>query len=841
MVEPVQAEAPSGAGNSAHAAADEQAGERIRVRGLVQGVGFRPTVWRLANAAGLVGSVRNDGQGVLIRAWGNRRALDGFVAELTAHPPPLARIDRLERDPLVQPPPQGGFVIEPSAAGAVHTAVLPDAAVCGDCLAECLDPDDRRYRYPFVNCTHCGPRLSIVRAVPYDRARTSMAAFPMCAACAAEYGDPADRRFHAQPNACADCGPRLTLEPLGDAVAPPAGDDPLECVAALLRAGRVVAIKGIGGYHLACDAADDGAVRRLRTAKQRHDKPFAVMAASVAMVRRYCQVDDAEAQALESPAAPIVLLRRRSRPGGRSHEAVRTCEGRSHEAVRTCEGLSQEAVQAHPCGSGLPAAIELSEHVAPRQSTLGFMLPYTPLHALVVASLDRPMVLTSGNPSDAPQCTGDDEARRTLTGLADYLLSHDRVIVNRVDDSVVRQVAGRLRLVRRGRGYAPAAVPLPPGFETAPEVLGFGGELKNTFCLLGDGRALLSQHMGDLEHAAAFADYRRSLVLYQQLFGAAPRRLAVDAHPDYLSSQLGREQGRGRSLPVEEVQHHHAHLASCLAENAVPLDAAPVLGIALDGLGYGADGGLWGGEWLVCDYRGFRRVGALADVALPGSAAAVREPWRNLVAHLVRLPGWPAFQREFGHLPVARYLAGKPVPTLTAMIRGGVNSPPTSACGRWFDAVAALLGLSADAVSYEAQAAMELEALAGDVLPDRGYPLDLVARDGLLRLDPAPLWQAMLVDLAAGRDPASVAGRFHRGLADGVVAMTQALRRRESLGTTVALSGGVFQNALLSAAVTSGLADAGFRVLSHRDVPTNDAGLALGQAVVAAARALQEG
>ncbi len=797
MAEPVQAASPSG---DASEAVDETVGERIRVRGLVQGVGFRPAVWRLANEARLTGTVRNDGEGVLIEIWGGRRTLDRFVAALVSRAPPLARIDGIERASLRAPPAADGFTIVASAGGEVHTAVLPDAAVCADCLAECFDPGDRRYRYPFVNCTHCGPRLSIVRAIPYDRAGTSMAVFALCPSCGAEYDDPADRRFHAQPNACAVCGPRLALEPLaGAAPAPVAVEgDPIEAVVRLLAAGCIVAVKGIGGYHLACDAANDAAVRRLRTAKQRHDKPFALMAASLAMVRAYCHVGDAEGGALASSAAPIVLLRRKS-----------------------------------------PAT--LSEAIAPGQSTLGFMLPYTPLHALIMASFGRPLVLTSGNPSDSPQCTDDDEARRSLAGLADFLLSHDRVIVNRVDDSVVRLTAGRMRLMRRGRGYAPGFLALPPGFEHAPQVLAFGGELKNTFCLLKDGRAILSQHMGDLEHAAAFADYARSLALYRNLFDASPGHLAVDAHPDYLSSKLGREQALAAALPLSEVQHHHAHLASCLAENGVPRSTGPVLGIALDGLGYGADGGLWGGEWLICDYRGFRRVGALADVPLPGGAAAIREPWRNLVAHLVRWVGLESFEREFARLPVARYLTGKPVATLAAMIRGGINAPETSACGRWFDAVAAVLGLSADRISYEAQAAMELEALAGDVLPDEGYPLDLAAHAGLLRLEPAPLWRAVLEDQARGVAPRTIAGRFHRGLADGVVAMTRALWRQESaMQPTVALSGGVFQNALLAAAVTAGLRDAGFRVLTPCAVPANDGGLALGQAAVAAARVLEE-
>ncbi len=549
-------------------AAARIAGERVRVRGLVQGVGFRPHAFRLATECGLAGEVWNDAEGVIVRIWGPAAARRLFLRRLRTEAPPLARIDALETLPLGGAPPQRAFRILASHAGAVRTGVAPDAATCPACLAEVRDPDDRRHRYPFTNCTDCGPRLSIVGGIPYDRARTSMAGFTMCAACQAEYDDPGDRRFHAQPNACPRCGPRLWLESAREANA-----DPIAATRERLAAGEIVAIKGIGGFHLAVDATDADAVQRLRTRKRRYDKPFALMASDIDVVRRYCALSADEQALLTSPAAPIVIL---------------AAAGRE----RVAPG------------------------VAPGQRSLGVMLPYTPLHHLLLEGLERPIVLTSGNPSEEPQCTGNEAARARLSGITGHLLMHDRAILNRVDDSVVRVMDGAPRLLRRARGYAPAPLPLPDGFASAPPILAMGAELKNTFCLLQDGRATLSQHIGDLEDAATFADYRASLALYRSLLGHEPEVVALDRHPDYLSTKLGRELG----LEVIAVQHHHAHIASCLAENGVPLDADPVLGVALDGLGYGEDGTIWGGEVLRADYRGFTRLAHLRPVPMLGGA-----------------------------------------------------------------------------------------------------------------------------------------------------------------------------------------------------------------------------
>ncbi len=763
------------------------------MRGLVQGVGFRPHAFRLAADCGLSGEVWNDAEGVLIRIWGEAAARRRFLVRLRDEAPPLARIDALETRPLDEASP-AGFRILASHANGVRTGVVPDAATCPACLADVRAPDNRRYRYPFANCTNCGPRLSIVRAIPYDRARTSMAGFTMCRACQAEYDDPADRRFHAQPNACPECGPMLRMESAaGETLT---DRDEIAAARALLEAGGIVAIKGIGGFHLAVDATNAEAVQRLRARKRRYDKPFAMMAGSLDVVRRCCTVKADEQALLESPAAPIVIL--------------------------AADGPQRVA-----------------PGVAPGQRTLGFMLPYTPLHHLLLEGLERPIVLTSGNLSEEPQVTGNDEARARLSALADHLLTHDRAIVNRLDDSVVRVMDGAPRLLRRARGYAPASLPLPEGFANAAPLLAMGAELKSTFCLVRDGAATLSQHIGDLEDAATYADYRRNLDLYLGLLQHEPEMIAVDLHPDYLSTKLGRQIAEGAGLPVVAVQHHHAHIAACLADNGVPLGTRPVLGVALDGLGYGEDGTLWGGEFLLADYRGFARLAHLRSLPMPGGAQAVREPWRNTYAQIRAGLGWERFAREHADLELCAYLRQRPLATLDAMLARGLNCPLSSSCGRLFDAVAAALGICRERATYEGQAATLLEALIDDAAlhaAGRGYPSALLVEQGRIVLDGAPMWFALLCDLAQATPRAVIAARFHLGLARAIVDVVDALRDQRF--ETVALSGGVFQNRLLFERVSDGLRDRDFTVLGHRRVPANDGGLALGQAAIAAARAL---
>lgn len=770
--------------------------ETISVSGTVQGVGFRPFVWRLAQQYQLRGRVWNDGEGVVIEAWGEEHALAAFRHQLQTAAPPLAQIDAIRAVPLLDEVIPTDFVIVESQAGATATNVASDAATCPQCLAEINDPANRRYRYPFTNCTHCGPRLSIIRAIPYDRANTSMQSFTMCSACQAEYEDPADRRFHAQPNACPDCGPQLWLEDgNGQRLADDLALDAMGYAARLIHQGYILAIKGIGGFHLACDAGNVEAVNRLRQRKQRYHKPFALMARDLAVIRRYASVSDDEARLLQDSAAAIVILQ------------------------------------------ALPAAA-LAEEVAPGQNRLGFMLPYTPLHHLLLQDMETALVMTSGNRSDEAQCVDNQQAREQLCGIADYFLLHDRAIVNRLDDSVARVIQGRPQLLRRARGYAPAPLSLPRGFEHSPPILAMGAELKNTFCLLKDGKAVVSQHQGDLEDASVLQDYRHNTELYQQLFDHRPEVIAIDRHPEYLSSKHGRERAAVDGPELVSVQHHHAHIAACMAEHGLPLDSEPVLGIALDGLGYGDDGALWGGEFLLADYRGFRRLASFQPVTMPGGSRAMLEPWRNTFAHLQQSLGWEQVQQQYPELAFVRFMRDKPVANLCTMMEKGINSPMASSAGRLFDAVAGLLGVCRNAVSYEGQAAMVLETLAEQTLSkSKPYPYDIIEDEekGLLSIQWRRFWQALLVDEAAGEPRDMLAGRFHQTLLHAIVDMIRGLSGQHPFGHVV-LSGGVMQNQLLLEQLSSRLMSLGMAVLVPRQFPANDGGIALGQAVITAAQ-----
>jgi hydrogenase maturation protein HypF len=785
---------------------DETVSTEIRVRGRVQGVGFRPTVWRYARELGLSGEVLNDSSGVLIRAFGSEAAIAALIGRIEREPPPLARVDAVETQPYFGELPTG-FVIAGSLGGKTHTQVTPDAVVCADCAAEIANPFERRYRYPFTNCTHCGPRLSIVGGIPYDRANTTMAPFAMCPACRSEYDDPAARRFHAEAIACHVCGPKAKLvrfdgRPFGfDQFSMM---DDVDAAGGLMKNGEIVAIKGIGGYQLACDATKPDVVARLRQLKKRDAKPFALMARDIDVIRRYCSVSSEEETLLTRPSAPIVLLR--------------------------ADGVEK-----------LPAEI------APGLVTLGFMLPTTPMHVLMLRRMARPVVMTSGNLSDEPQVIADDEVGERLGGIATYALMHNREIANRIDDSVARVVAGRPRVLRRARGYAPESIMLPKGFEAAPELLAMGGELKSTFCLVKDGAAILSQHQGDLEDVRTFDDYRKNLALYQKLFDHAPVALVADLHPEYLSSKLARARAANDALPLIEVQHHHAHVASCLVENGHPFDAPAVLGIVLDGLGWGGDDTLWGGEFLLADYRRYQRLGTFKPVAMLGGAQAAREPWRNLYAHLMAEMKWPEFAMNFDQLALHGYLAGKPRATLDAMIANGINAPVASSCGRLFDAVAAALDLCRERQAYEGEAAARLEAMVDEDTLRReddalGYPLGIpnLRGSGLPYIEPLAMWNAVLGDLILKTPAPVMAARFHKGLAKSIVAMTKKLAGGEDETgprrfVTVALSGGCFQNRILFEEVTRRLEGEDFIVLSHARVPANDGGLALGQAAIGAA------
>jgi hydrogenase maturation protein HypF len=767
-------------------------------------------VYRLARELGLAGDVRNDSDGVLIRASGAPPAIAAFVDRISAEAPPLARVETVETAalPLAL---EGEFcIVESAAGGRVRTEVAPDAAVCAACAAEVTRPSERRHRYPFSTCTHCGPRLTIVTGIPYDRAKTTMAPFELCAACRAEYEDPSDRRFHAEPIACPACGPKarlLHLDGRGVDFARDSAVDDVDAAAGFIERGEIVAIKGLGGYHLACDATRADVVARLRERKRRDAKPFALMARDLDVIRRYCAVGPEEERLLTSPEAPIVLLR--------------------------ADGHDR-----------------LPEAIAPLHRTLGFMLPTTPLHLLMLRRLDRPVVMTSGNPSDAPALIDDGHARDRLRTIADFLLVHDRRIANRVDDSVAIVMDARARVFRRARGYAPAPIRLPPGFEAAPPVLAYGAELKSTFCLVADGQAVLSQHQGDLSDRDTEEDYRRNLELYAALFQHTPRALARDLHPDYASSRLASERAARDGLPLVPVQHHHAHAAACLAENGRSLHAPPVLAVVLDGLGLGEDGAIWGGEFLLASYRTATRLGTFKPVALLGGDRAACEPWRNLYAHLMAELGWEAFAEGFGSLEICGLLASKPRKVLDRMRVTGLGSPLASSCGRLFDAVAAALGVAFERQAYEGQAGAALEALvdrealsgARDAL---GYPFSIrrLGGHGLPYVEPVAMWRELLGDLALGTPRGVIAARFHRGLARVITSMAEQLRGEDGNRhrfDTVALSGGCFQNRVLFEETVRCLRGAGFDVLTHARVPPNDGGIALGQAAVAAAQLIRD-
>ena len=736
-------------------------GAAIRVRGQVQGVGFRPFVWQLAQRLGLSGWVLNDPEGVLIQAWG--AGVEALVAALRNEAPPLARIDAVEIRPLEGPAPEG-FTIAASQGVGAQTRVTPDAATCAECLAEIMDPADRRYRYPFANCTHCGPRFTIVEGLPYDRAKTTMAAFPMCPACQAEYENPADRRFHAQPVACAACGPRLWMEPETEG-------DVIAAAAQRLRAGEILAIKGLGGFHLACDATNAAAIETLRIRKRRPSKPLALMA-PMAMLQSYAAPNDAESALLSDPAAPIVLLEKRD--------------------------------------------VALPDGLAPGQATLGWMLPYTPLHHLLCAAVGRPLVMTSGNLSGEPQVIGNDEAREKLAGFADAFLLHDREIARRLDDSVERITSEGPMVLRRARGRVPGTLPLPEGFEDTPQIIAMGGQMKGALCLIKNGQALLGHHLGEMEDALTWDAFRQAERDYTAFFDHRPEAVAVDLHPDFRPSRHGAARAAALDVPLIEVQHHHAHLAACLAENLWPRDGGKVAGIILDGTGLGPDGTVWGGEVLLGDYESFARRAWLKPAPLVGGDKAAQEPWRNALVRLdaAGLSDWADALFSEAPRDILRMAAAT-----------GVNAPLSSSAGRLFDAVAAVLGVCPMVQSFEGEAAMRLEALAGQA-QTRAQMIALEA-DGP-EINPAPLFHAV-----KGQSAEAGAALFHASLAAAFAQRARALVESGE-AEAVALSGGCFQNARLLSEVVRCLGD--LPVLLHHKTPANDGGLALGQALVAATK-----
>ncbi len=680
------------------------------------------------------------------------------------------------------------FRILDSQSGPVRTQIAPDTATCPACLRDLNDPHGRFYRYPFVNCTHCGPRLTVIRSLPYDRARTSMAGFQLCTDCGQDYNNPIDRRFHAQPTACPTCGPMVWFERLGQQQPIVKDDQAIEQAAIALKQGSIVAIKGIGGVHLACDATQEAVVQRLRLRKHRPQKPLAVMVRNLEMARRFCQINDHERSLLTGAAAPIVLL------------------------TLTDPG-------------------QIAASVAPGLTEIGVMLPYSPLHHLLMGYLDRPIVLTSGNRAGEPQCIDNQEARVQLQAVADAFLLHNRPILHRVDDSVVRVLPKAVQVLRRSRGYAPMPIALPAGLEKSPPILAMGNDLKNALCLTRDGQAVLSPYIGDLDSPACLKSYTQTIAQFRSLFDHRPSAIAVDSHPDGQSVKAGEELAKALEVPLLRIQHHHAHIATCMVDNRWRLDQPPVLGIALDGMGWGSDGTIWGGELLWTTYDQYRRVGALRPARLLGGNRAAREPWRNLYAQL-HAAGL------LDRLDPAAHFANQPLNLIEGIAQSGLNSPWSSSCGRLFDAVAAFLGLWPDRISYEGQAAIALETLADQALDlDReAYPIELFS-DSLLWLNPTILWEAMLADRASGVPPSVIALRFHRGIAQGLIQAVQTLQDRGLYFRAIACGGGVFQNRLLLSCLEAALTESPLRhpLLLPQQVPANDGGLALGQAAIASA------
>ncbi len=763
-------------------------GKRIHISGVVQGVGFRPFVYALAARYGLAGWVCNTSAGVDIEVDGPVEQLDRFVAALSREAPPLARIDSIEASDTA---PNGftSFEIRHSVARPDDfMPISPDIALCDDCRRELFDPADRRYRYPFINCTNCGPRFTIIKDIPYDRPLTTMADFVMCEDCAKEYADPLNRRFHAQPVACPKCGPKVWLVDKnsgkqGESTLKRAGESAIEEARERLARGQIVAIKGLGGFHLACDATNDAAVKTLRERKGRVDKPFALMAASVEAIESFCEVSAEERALLESKERPIVLLRRK-------------------------------------------ADSPVSVHVAPGQSTLGVMLPYTPLHELLFAGRERhpsarvphPLVMTSGNLSEEPIATDNAEALERLFTLADAFLLHDRDIHTRCDDSVARVFEGRELPIRRSRGYAPYPVKLP--FD-APPILAVGGELKNTFCVTREAYAFLSHHIGDLENYETLQSFEGGVEYFERLFRIRPEIIAYDLHPNYLATRYALRRAEKQGLRAVGVQHHHAHLAACLAENGLSGDR-PVIGVAFDGTGYGDDGAIWGGEFLLADYHGYERAAHLEYVPLPGGDAATRHVYRIALSYL-RQAGiaWTL------DLPCTE--AANPIEqaAIARQIEIGKNAPLTSSMGRLFDAVASICGVRQQ-VNYEGQAAIEFEALC-DPAEESAY--DFALQDGFIGT--TPVIRAVVRDVQQRVPVPAIAARFHTGLAQAVRSVCETIRRDRGLNE-VALSGGVWQNVTLLRKTLDLLRAADFTVYTHRLVPPNDGGLALGQAAIAA-------
>jgi len=839
---------------------------KLTVRGAVQGVGFRPFIFRLATELGLAGWVNNSPQGVFIEVEGPRAELEKFLLRLEAEKPGRSFIQSLEASWL-DPAGYTAFEIRPSETGGNKTTlVLPDIATCPDCVREIFDPKNRRHRHPFTNCTNCGPRFSIIESLPYDRANTSMKAFTMCPLCQAEYDDPRDRRFHAQPNACPACGPRLELWP-GNRVCENAesprsherGYDALLAAVQAIREGKIVAVKGLGGFHLMADARNDRTVQLLRERKHREGKPFALMFPSLAGISAECEVSPLEERLLRSPEAPIVLLKRLVRP----HPGPLPQERENHppiprESTTGDNSTDVEHIETHQCFSLSPrergrvkASIELNHSlvapsVAPNNPYLGAMLPYTPLHHLLMAELGFPVVATSGNLSDEPICTDEREALKRLGGIADAFLVHNRPIVRHVDDSIVRVMLDRELVLRRARGYAPLPITLNAQRSTlnAQPILAVGAHLKNAIALSVGNQVFISQHIGDLETEQAHSAFRRVIADFEKLYEAVPQIIAADLHPDYLSTKFALERRAPPRRELEktndqhaesetgapivmQVQHHIAHVLSCMAENEI---APPALGVSWDGTGYGLDGTVWGGEFFLVTDESVERIAHLRPFRLPGGDKAVKEPRRTALGLLHEISGDKVFAQK--KLATVAAFSTVELATLKAMLARQLNSLLTSSIGRLFDAVASLINLRQQ-IRFEGQAAMELEFALDGVETEERYELPLVTRHSSLVLDWSPMVEAILADVKNGIPVAIISAKFHNALTESIVAVAKRAGQNR-----VVLSGGCFQNRYLGERAVRRLQAEGFRPYWHQRVPPNDGGIALGQ-VVAAQRQME--
>ncbi|MGB9681368.1 MAG: carbamoyltransferase HypF [bacterium] len=741
------------------------AGRHLSVYGVVQGVGFRPFIYKLAKEYHLNGWVLNTSSSVEIEIEGKPEDIEGFISDIKRKSPPLARIEKISIEE-VKPNNYSDFVIKESKKDLGYQLISPDIATCDECLKELFSPNNRRYLYPFINCTNCGPRFTIIKDIPYDRKNTTMERFKMCKDCEKEYGDPMNRRFHAQPNACPVCGPKVWLEGIEI-------EDPISETIRLLKEGMIVAIKGLGGFHLACDATNNDAVKKLRERKHRPSKPFAVMMKDIETVRLYCELQEEEERLMRSPQCPIVLLRLKDRRN-------------------------------------------ISTFVAPNNNYLGVMLPYTPLQHIILREFPNPLIMTSGNLSEEPICQDNDEAIKRLKDIAEYFLLNNRDIYSRYDDSVVSVVDGNIQMIRRARGYAPSPIKLP---FSLPSVLACGGELKNTFCLTKENYAFVSQHIGDLENIETLKHFINTIELYKRLFRIEPKVIACDMHPDYLSTRYA--QNLSKEIPVIPVQHHYAHVASCMAENGL---AESVIGIAMDGSGYGLDGNVWGGEFMIADYSGFSRIAHFEYLPMPGGELAIRKPYRLAIGYLYRLFG------EIPNLPSLQDIPQEELDIIKDQVDKGINTPITSSLGRLFDAVSSILNVCKK-VDYEGQAAVELEMIGENLSTESHYKWDIERLNGEFIVKIKPLLEEIVEEI--NKVPIEkISAKFHNTIALIILDMARIIRE-ESRINSIVISGGCFQNKTLLRKTIKNLEKERFKVFLHSQVPCNDGGISLGQAVVA--------